>query len=43
MNGMLTCAEHFNIAQVLDELKAYKVEHTVPLVRQALEERGLLR
>ena len=32
MNGMLTCAEHFNIAQVLDELKAYKVENTVPLV-----------
>ena len=29
---MLTCAEHFNIAQVLDELKAYKVENTVPLV-----------
>ena len=32
MNGMLTCAEHFNIAQVLDELRAYKVENTVPLV-----------
>ena len=32
MNGMLTCAEHFNIAQVLEQLKAYKVENTVPLV-----------
>ena len=35
MNGMLTCAEHFNIAQVLDELKAYKVENTVPLVTRS--------
>ena len=29
MNGMLTCAEHFNIAQVLEQLKAYKVEGAV--------------
>ena len=35
MNGMLTCAEHFNIAQVLEELKAYRVEHTVELVTRA--------
>ena len=32
MNGMLTCAEHFNIAQALEELKAYRVEHTVQRV-----------
>ncbi len=32
MNGMLTCAEHFNIAQVLEQLKAYKVENTVEMV-----------
>ncbi|WP_251319297.1 carbamoyl phosphate synthase small subunit [Flintibacter muris] len=32
MNGMLTCAEHFNIAQVLEELKSYRVENTVALV-----------
>lgn len=25
MNAMLTCAEHFNIADVMDKLKAYKV------------------
>jgi len=25
MNAMLTCAEHFNIAEVLEKLKAYKV------------------
>ena len=35
MNGMLTCAEHFNIAQVLEELKAYRVEHTVELVTRS--------
>lgn len=29
MNGMLTCAEHFNIAQVLEELKSYRVEGMV--------------
>ena len=27
MNGMLTCAEHFNIAQVLEELKALKQQN----------------
>jgi len=25
MNAMITCAEHFNIAEVMDKLKAYKV------------------
>ena len=25
MNAMLTCAEHFNIAEVMDKLKAYKI------------------
>lgn len=25
MNAMLTCAEHFNIAEVMEQLKAYKV------------------
>lgn len=32
MNGMLTCAEHFNVAEVLERLKAYKVEHVVEKV-----------
>ncbi|MCI8304428.1 MAG: carbamoyl phosphate synthase small subunit [Lawsonibacter sp.] len=35
MNGMLTCAEHFNIAQVLDQLKSYKVENTVAMVTRS--------
>lgn len=29
MNAMLTCAEHFNIADVMERLKAYKVEKKV--------------
>ena len=32
MNGMLTCAEHFNIAQVLEQLKSYRVEGAVAQV-----------
>lgn len=32
MNGMITCAEHFNVAEVLDKLRAYKVEGTVERV-----------
>ena len=32
MNGMLTCAEHFNVAEALEKLKAYKVEHAVSKV-----------
>ena len=35
MNGMLTCAEHFNIAEVLDQLKAYQVKDTVAKVTRA--------
>lgn len=32
MNGLLTCAEHFNIAEVMERLKAYKVENVVERV-----------
>ncbi len=32
MNGMVTCAEHFNVAEVLEKLRSYKVEHTVERV-----------
>ena len=32
MNAMLTCAEHFNIADVMARLKAYKVENKVEQV-----------
>ena len=32
MNGMLTCAEHFNIQEVLEKLRAYKVTGTVEKV-----------
>ena len=32
MNAMLTCAEHFNIAEVMERLKAYKVTEKVPKV-----------
>ncbi|MCI9157653.1 MAG: carbamoyl phosphate synthase small subunit, partial [Lawsonibacter sp.] len=35
MNGMLTCAERFNIAEVLEELKSYRVENTVALVTRS--------
>ena len=35
MNGMLTCAEHFNIAQVLEQLKEYRVSGTVERVTRA--------
>ena len=35
MNGMLTCAEHFNIAEVLEQLKAYQVKDTVAKVTRA--------
>lgn len=38
MNAMLTCAEHFNVAEVMDKLRAYKVEEKVAEVtRQAAE------
>ena len=32
MNAMLTCAEHFNIADVMERLKTYKVEKKVSAV-----------
>lgn len=32
MNAMLTCAEHFNIADVMERLKAYKVANKVSAV-----------
>lgn len=32
MPAMLTCAEHFNIAEVMEQLKAYKVEQAVARV-----------
>ncbi len=32
MNAMLTCAEHFNIAEVMEQLKAYKVVDKVAKV-----------
>ena len=32
MNGMLTCAEHFNVAEILEKLKSYKVTGTVARV-----------
>lgn len=32
MNGMITCAEHFNIDEVLEKLKAYRVEGAVERV-----------
>ena len=35
MNGMLTCAEHFNVAQVLEKLKNYRVEGTVAQVTRS--------
>ncbi len=38
MNGMLTCAEHFNISEVLEKLRSYRVTKTVERVtRQAPE------
>ncbi len=32
MNGMITCAEHFNVSQIMEKLKAYRVEGTVERV-----------
>ena len=32
MNGMITCAEHFNVAKIMEKLKAYRVEGTVERV-----------
>jgi carbamoyl-phosphate synthase small subunit len=38
MNGMLTCAEHFNVSQVLERLKAYRVENVVEKVSRKEQE-----
>lgn len=35
MNGLITCAEHFNIAEVMERLKSYKVEGKVAQVTRA--------
>ncbi len=35
MNGMVTCAEHFNVAQALEQLKAFRPENSVHLVTRA--------
>ncbi len=32
MNGMITCAEHFNVSEIMEKLKAYRVEGTVERV-----------
>ena len=32
MNGMITCAEHFNVSEIMEKLKAYRVEGTVECV-----------
>lgn len=38
MNAMLTCAEHFNVAEALETIKAYKIENAVAKVtRQEAE------
>ena len=38
MNGMVTCAEHFNIAQVLEQLRSYQVKDTVAKVTRSQPE-----
>ncbi len=35
MNGMITCAEHFNVAEIMQKLKEYRVEGTVERVSRA--------
>lgn len=32
MNGMVTCAEHFNIAEVLDTIRSYQIKNVVDRV-----------
>ena len=32
MNGMITCSEHFNVAQLLEQIRAYRVQGTVERV-----------
>nr|WP_204217838.1 carbamoyl phosphate synthase small subunit [Pseudoflavonifractor sp. An85] len=38
MNGMITCAEHFNVAEILERLRSYKVEGTVERVTRKEQE-----
>ncbi len=38
MNGMITCAEHFHVREVMDKLAAYRVSGTVERVTRAEKE-----
>ena len=38
MNGMITCAEHFNVIEVMEKLRAYRVSGTVERVTRAQPE-----
>lgn len=38
MNGMVTCAEHFNVAEVLEKLRTYQVKGTVQRVTRTEKE-----
>ena len=38
MNGMITCAEHFNISETMEKLKSYRVSGTVERVTRAEKE-----
>ncbi len=38
MNGMITCAEHFHVREVMDKLAAYRVSGTVERVTRARAE-----
>ena len=38
MNGMLTCAEHFNVAEVMERLRSYEVKDTVRKVTRTQPE-----
>ena len=38
MNGMITCAEHFNVNDVMEKLHAYRVEGTVEKVSRPVKE-----
>ena len=38
MNGMITCAEHFNVNNVMEKLRAYRVEGTVEKVSRPVKE-----
>ena len=38
MNGMITCAEHFNVNDVMEKLRAYRVAGTVEKVSRPVKE-----